>query len=45
MIRSTFGGFNTSLLGLMASQKAIDVTGQNLSNINTQGYTRQRRSA
>lgn len=42
MIRSTFGGFNTSLLGLMASQKAIDVTGQNLSNINTQGYTRQR---
>ena len=42
MIRSTFAGFNTAILGLSASQRAIDVTGQNLSNINTQGYTRQR---
>lgn len=42
MIRSTFAGFNTAVLGLSASQRAIDVTGQNLSNINTQGYTRQR---
>ncbi len=42
MIRSTFAGFNTAVLGLSASQRALDVTGQNLSNINTQGYTRQR---
>lgn len=42
MIRSTFAGFNTASLALSASQRALDVTGQNLSNINTQGYTRQR---
>ena len=42
MIRSTFSGFNTAQLALMASQRALDVTGQNLSNINTPGYTRQR---
>lgn len=42
MIRSTFSGFNMSKLALMASQRALDVTGQNLSNINTEGYTRQR---
>jgi len=29
-------------LALSASQRALDVTGQNLSNIHTQGYTRQR---
>ena len=27
---------------MMASQRGLDVTGQNLSNINTDGYTRQR---
>lgn len=42
MVRSTFAGFNMASLALSASQRAIDVTGQNLSNINTQGYTRQR---
>lgn len=42
MIRSTFAGFNMASLALGASQRALDVTGQNLSNINTQGYTRQR---
>ena len=42
MVRSTFAGFNMATLALSASQRAIDVTGQNLSNINTQGYTRQR---
>ena len=42
MIRSTFAGFNTATLALSANQRALDVTGQNLSNINTQGYTRQR---
>ena len=41
-MRSTFSGLNMALLGLNASQKALDVTGQNLTNINTAGYTRQR---
>ncbi len=42
MLRSTFAGFNTAQLAMAASQRALDVTGQNLSNINTEGYTRQR---
>ena len=42
MIRSTSAGFNTAQLAMMASQRGLDVTGQNLSNINTTGYTRQR---
>ncbi len=42
MIRSTFAGFTTAHLGMAASQKALDVTGQNIANINTPGYTRQR---
>ena len=42
MIRSTFAGFNMASLALSASQRALDVTGQNLSNIHTLGYTRQR---
>lgn len=41
-MRSTFAGFTTARLALRASQKALDVTGQNISNINTAGYTRQR---
>lgn len=42
MLRSTFAGFTTAQLALAASQRALDVTGQNISNINTPGYTRQR---
>lgn len=42
MIRSTFAGFTTAQLAMAASQKALDVTGQNIANINTVGYTRQR---
>lgn len=42
MIRSTFSGFTTAQHALLANQRAIDVAGQNLSNINTAGYTRQR---
>ena len=42
MIRSTFSGFNMALTGLNASQKSLDVTGQNIVNMNTTGYTRQR---
>lgn len=42
MMRSTFAGFTTATLALRASQRALDVTGQNIANINTTGYTRQR---
>lgn len=42
MIRSTFAGFTTAHLAMAASQRALDVTGQNIANINTEGYTRQR---
>ncbi|MGE4213281.1 MAG: flagellar hook-associated protein FlgK [Anaerotignaceae bacterium] len=40
-MRSTFAGFTTAQLGLSASQQALNVTGQNITNINTSGYTRQ----
>ena len=39
---STFGSFNTVRLGIYAAQKGLDVTGNNITNINTTGYTRQR---
>lgn len=39
---STFGSFNTVRLGIYAAQKGLDVTGNNITNINTNGYTRQR---
>lgn len=42
MLRPTFAGFQVAKLGLTASQKLLDVTGQNITNINTEGYTRQR---
>ena len=32
---------NTSLTGMLAFQRAIDVTGHNIANANTPGYTRQ----
>ena len=41
MIRATFAGFNTALSSLRANQKKLDVTGQNLANMTTEGYTRQ----
>lgn len=41
-MRSTFAGFTTAQLAMRASQKALDVTGQNIANINKKGYTRQR---
>lgn len=41
-MRSTFLGFNTATSGLFAAQRALDVTGHNISNVNTPGYTRQR---
>lgn len=38
---TTFGAFTTARLGIYAAQKGLDVTGNNISNINTTGYTRQ----
>ncbi len=39
---STFGGLNTALTSLYAQRRGLDVTGQNIANANTEGYTRQR---
>lgn len=42
MSRSTFLGLESALRGLLAHQAALDVTGHNIANANTVGYTRQR---
>ena len=42
MIRSILAGFTTAQLGMSASQAALNVIGQNISNVNTKGFTRQR---
>ncbi|MDD4088785.1 MAG: flagellar hook-associated protein FlgK [Tissierellia bacterium] len=42
MLRSTFLGYKTATSALKVNQNHMDVTGQNISNINTKGYTRQR---
>lgn len=39
---STFGGLSTALNAIMAQRQALDVAGQNIANVNTPGYTRQR---
>ena len=41
-MRPTFLGFEASKTALFASQKALDITGNNLANISSEGYTRQR---
>src|SRR2546423_15161401 len=38
---STFFGLQTTLRGLLAQQRAVDVTSHNVANANTQGYSRQ----
>jgi flagellar hook-associated protein 1 len=38
----TLQGLQTALSGLLAEQQAIDVTGHNITNANTEGYSRQR---
>lgn len=38
----TFGAFGVARLGIYAAQSGLDVTGNNITNINTPGYTRQR---
>lgn len=37
----TLQGLQTALSGLMANQDSLDVTGQNIANANTPGYSRQ----
>lgn len=39
---STFGGLNAAYTGLAAARAGIEVTGQNIVNATTVGYTRQR---
>jgi len=39
---SDFAALNTALSGLLAHRKASEVTGQNIANVNTPGYSRQR---
>ena len=41
-MRPTFMGFETAKSGLNISQKGLDIVGNNLTNIDTAGYTRQR---
>jgi flagellar hook-associated protein 1 len=38
---SSFYGLQTSLRGLLAQQRSIDVTGHNIANVSTVGYSRQ----
>ena len=39
---SGFSSLNVGAQALYAAQRALDVTGQNVSNANTEGYSRQR---
>lgn len=45
MLRASFSGISTALSALQANQKRLDIIGQNLSNMNTPGYTRQQLEA
>ena len=41
-VRSTFFGIEIGRTGINVGQKGLDVTGHNISNVDTLGYTRQR---
>lgn len=41
-MRPTYLGFEASKSAIFSAQKSLDITGHNLSNIATEGYTRQR---
>jgi flagellar hook-associated protein 1 FlgK len=41
MTSNVFGILNTAKTGLLAQQLAIEVTGQNIANVQTEGYSRQ----
>ncbi|MDW7673262.1 MAG: flagellar hook-associated protein FlgK [Bacillota bacterium] len=40
-MRTTFFGLNIAVKGLQTQQRALDVTGHNIANANTPGFTRQ----
>src|SRR5262249_1238781 len=40
-VTSTFLGIETSLRGLLAQQSALDLTGHNITNANTPGFSRE----
>ena len=42
MVRPTFLGIEIGRTGVNVSQKGLDVTGHNVANVDTAGYTRQR---
>ena len=39
---ASFSGLNIGLSSLYASRRALELTGQNITNVNTEGYSRQR---
>lgn len=39
---STFSGFYIARSGIQAAQASLNITGQNMANVNTEGYTRER---
>lgn len=41
-MRPTFMGLETAKRGIMVNQKALDIVGNNISNVKSKGYTRQR---
>ncbi|HEX3037473.1 MAG TPA: flagellar hook-associated protein FlgK [Oscillospiraceae bacterium] len=41
-MRSTFSGFYIARSGIQAARANLQITGQNMANVNTDGYTRQR---
>ena len=42
MLRPTFIGYKTATSAIKVNQYMLDIVGQNMANVNTQGYTRQR---
>lgn len=38
---TSFSGLTTAITGMQSNQKALEVTGHNISNLSTAGYTRQ----
>lgn len=41
-MRATFQGFEAARRGILTAQKGLDITGHNMANMYTPGYTRQR---
>ena len=45
MLRSTFAGLNTMVSGVQTSRLSLETVGHNISNTNTEGYSRQSANA